>query len=96
MLLYDVYVHQCNHIADRIMVCDDEPQTTSHRMMHYTVVNSVQAAWHPKQWCQQYWRNPVQPIAICSDRAAEEKQDFAGKSPAMTYLPRLNSLLCCE
>ncbi len=54
-------------------------QISAHRMMHYTVVNSVQAAWHPKQWCQQYWRNAVQPIAICSDRAGEETQDDAGR-----------------
>lgn len=71
-------------------------QLSAHRMMHYTVVNSVQAAWHSKQWRQQYWRNPVQPVATCSDRAAEEKQDDAGKTPAVTCLPLLNSLLCWE
>ena len=58
-------------------------------MMHYTVVNSVQAAWHSKQWRQQYWRNPVQPIAICSDRAAEETQDDAGRQISSNDVPTL-------
>ena len=53
-------------------------QIIAHRMMHYTVVNSVQATWHSKQWRQQYWRDTVQPVAACSDRAAEEVQGDAG------------------
>ncbi len=62
-------------------------QISAHRMMHYTVVNSVQATWHSKQWRQQYWRNPVQPVATCSDRAAEEKQDDAGRQNSSNDIP---------
>ncbi len=59
----------------------------SHRMMHYTVVKSVQAAWHSKQWRQQYWRNPVQPVAFCSDRAAEEHRDDAARQNSSNDIP---------
>ena len=62
-------------------------QIGSHRMMHYTVVNSVQAAWHPEQWRQQHWCNPVKPVAICSDRAAEEKRDDSGRKTSSNDMP---------
>lgn len=56
-------------------------QVLPYRMVHDAVMESVQAAWHTKQWCQQDWKYPIQTVVFCSKVQLQSITQHRVKAP---------------